>query len=333
MPEPEVPEIVITDDRPVPPVVPPVVPEPEVPEIVITDDRPVPPVVPPVVPEPEVPEIVITDDRPVPPVVPEPEVPEIVIVDDRPPPPPPEPPVIIDVPPLEPVVPPPEPPEPPIVDPEPPVLPPLPPVVPPVTPPPEPPVTPPPPPVPPTPPQLPTREMINPGFIQPRAFYNTTNDAQSKFFWGGHGPQFGTNQFDARAYNQAAAPSTPWGLGQVAAPLSPAEVQAAIEGRYVPRAGTPAATRAEAYSAPTTQPYQYGQVQVGGPVAPAATTTTPTGKTKDSYTADQRSQISATLGSNWQRDLDNAALNGDYATIVRIQNTIDAILNPPQVMY
>jgi hypothetical protein len=94
-------------------------------------------------------------------------------------------------------------------------------------------------------------EMINPGFIQAQPFYNTTNAAQSKFFWGGHGPQFISNNpaqpFNAQAYNQAAAPNTPWGLGQIAAPLSPEEVEQAIAGTYKQRAGTPAATRLEAY--------------------------------------------------------------------------------------
>jgi hypothetical protein len=175
--------------------------------------------------------------------------------------------------------------------------------------------------------------MINPGFIQAQPFYNTTNAAQSKFFWGGHGPQFISNNpaqpFNAQAYNQAAAPNTPWGLGQIAAPLSPDEIQQAIAGTYKQRAGTPAATRAEAYRAPTMAAPSYGQVQVGGPTAAIAPTTKPgTGQTKELYTSDQKSTITATLGPNWQKDLDNAALNGDYATIVRIQNQIDAILNP-----
>ena len=75
----------------------------------------------------------------------------------------------------------------------------------------------------------------------------------------------------------------------------------------------------------------YGQVQVGGPTQPIAPTTPArTGATRDLYTADQKILIGNILGPNWQRDLDNAALNGDYATIVRIQNQIEAILNPVQ---
>jgi hypothetical protein len=174
--------------------------------------------------------------------------------------------------------------------------------------------------------------MINPGWIQAKPFYNTTNAAQSKFYWGGHGPQFASgvaNPFNAQAYNQVAAPETPWGLGQIAAPLSPEEVQQAIAGTYKQRVGTPAATRAEAYQPQTLTAPEYGQVKVGmnvptAPIAPPGTTT----PTKDLYTADQKTQITQALGANWQKDLDNAALNGDYATVVRIQNQIDAILNP-----
>jgi len=175
------------------------------------------------------------------------------------------------------------------------------------------------------------RQMINPGWIQPKAFYNTTNPAQSKFFWGGHGPQFTSGNpaapFDARAYNQVAAPNTPWGLGQVAAPMSPADMEAIINGTYRAPQGTPAATRAEAY-APNPYPVpSYGQVQVGGPVAP--TTNTGSTRTSSLYTADQKAAIATALGKDWQKRLDNAALNGDYATVVDIQNQIAAIINPP----
>jgi hypothetical protein len=289
--------------EPVPPVV-----EPEVPEITIVDDRPV--VVPPVVEPP-----VITPPDIIEPVIPElPYVPPVVD---------PEPPYVF-----------------PVVDPEPPVIPPyVPPYVPPVVQPPvvvTPPVITTPPPVVQTPQPVaqPMRsgEMINPGFIQPTAFYNTTNPAQSKFFWGGHGPQFGTNQFNAQAYNQVAAPNTPWGLGQVQAPLSPDDMKNIIAGTYRAPQGTAPATRAEAYKPSEFAATQYGQVRVGGPVNPAGTTTTPSGSTatKDLYTADQKTAISAQLGSDWQARLDKAALNGDYATIVDIQNRINSILNPVQ---
>jgi hypothetical protein len=174
--------------------------------------------------------------------------------------------------------------------------------------------------------------MINPGWIQPKAFYNTTNPAQSKFFWGGHGPQFVSSNpaapFDARAYNQAAAPNTPWGLGQVAAPMSPADMAAIINGTYRAPTGTPAATRAEAYAPSPYVAPEYGQIKltnyVNKPVAPGTTT-----RTSSLYTADQKSAIATALGKDWQSRLDNAALNGDYVTIAAIQNQIASVLNPP----
>jgi hypothetical protein len=36
------------------------------------------------------------------------------------------------------------------------------------------------------------------------------------------------------------------------------------------------------------------------------------------------------LGADWQSRLDTAALNGNYATIAQIQNSIGSILNPAQ---
>jgi len=172
-------------------------------------------------------------------------------------------------------------------------------------------------------------EMINPGWIQPQAFYNTTNDAQSKFFWGGHGPQFssgGANPFNAQAYNQVAAPNTPWGRGQIMAPLSPEEVQQAIAGTYQQRPGTAPATRVEAYRPQTMTAPQYGQVQISS-IAPGANVTTPS-KTTSQYTAEQTALIAQTLGSDWQARQQKAALDGDYSTLVEMQRQIDAILNP-----
>ena len=335
------PEITVVGDRPpaIPdqPVVPdlitappielpdltPYLPEPDIPELVIKAPKPVieqPPYNPPLIPpgdilqpvppqEPDVPELVIKDTRPVvePPVV----TPPVITPPD----------IITPVIPETPVVTPPAVVTPPVVTPPAVVTPPV------VT---QPPVVQ-------TPQPMSQGKMINPGWIQPTAFYNTTNPAQSKFFWGGHGPQFatgtGSSPFNAQAYNQVAAPETPWGLGQVQSPLSPEDMKNIIAGTYQQPQGTPAASRAEAYRAPTQTAPIYGQVQVGGPTAPTTTPTTTGGATKELYTADQKSQISQQLGANWQKDLDNAALNGDYATIVRIQNQINAILNPVEQTY
>jgi hypothetical protein len=67
--------------------------------------------------------------------------------------------------------------------------------------------------------QIPTG--LNPGFMAPTPFYQTTSPVQSQYYWGSHDYQAGP-KFDAQAYNTvAAAPKTPWGLqemGDVARP-------------------------------------------------------------------------------------------------------------------
>jgi len=67
--------------------------------------------------------------------------------------------------------------------------------------------------------QIPTG--LNPGFMAPTPFYQTTSPVQSQYYWGSHDYQAGPT-FDAQAYNTvAAAPKTPWGLqemGDVARP-------------------------------------------------------------------------------------------------------------------
>jgi hypothetical protein len=66
---------------------------------------------------------------------------------------------------------------------------------------------------------LPTLQVptgLNPGFIAPTPFYQTTSPVQSQFYWGSHDYQAGPT-FDATAYNTvAAAPKTPWGLQEMA---------------------------------------------------------------------------------------------------------------------
>jgi hypothetical protein len=47
------------------------------------------------------------------------------------------------------------------------------------------------------------------------------------------------------------------------------------------------------------------------------------------YSPDQIAYINSQLGSDWQARQERAALDGDYSTIVAIQNQINAILNPP----
>ena len=55
---------------------------------------------------------------------------------------------------------------------------------------------------------------LNPGWIQPTDFYNTTSPVQSHYYWGGHPYQAGPT-FNPTTYNAVPnAPGTPWGLQQ-----------------------------------------------------------------------------------------------------------------------
>lgn len=86
---------------------------------------------------------------------------------------------------------------------------------------------------------------LNPGFMNPTPFYNTTNDAQSKFSWGARAFQPGPT-FDANLYNSAPAPETPYGIQQIAEPLSPEQFARAAQGLPVVQAPGSVATRAVA---------------------------------------------------------------------------------------
>jgi hypothetical protein len=89
---------------------------------------------------------------------------------------------------------------------------------------------------------------LNPGWIAPTPFYNTTDVAQSKFNWGMKGYQEGP-RFNAQAYNQAPGSATPWGLQQLAKPLTQAQIADIIAGRPISATPTVApATRAQAYN-------------------------------------------------------------------------------------
>lgn len=285
---PVVPTVTVTGDKPVTPVVPTVEvvgdkpTTPTIPTVTITGDKPVTPVVPTV-------EIVAPKPPVVPPVVP-PVIPEIVIT---PPPVPPVPPVVppvtppvVVVPPV--VLPPPKPPQPPVV------------------------VPPPPPP----PPVATNGVGLNPGLIETTPFYNTTNDAQARYYYGDHGFQTGP-AFDAASYNAVAAPDTPFGNQGVAKPLSAADYENIILGRpFTPEQFTPA-TRRQAYNPALLQTPvgQSGSAQpVSGPVAPSTT-----------YTMNpaEIQQISSVLGPAMAQALAAAMAAGDMETVNNIKSQYD----------
>ena len=257
-----------------------------------------PPPPPPAPPDEDIDEIVVIGRRPVPPVldVPPINLPPVIFE--------PEPPVIV-TPPATP---------PPVV---PPVVPPTPPVVnPPVTPPPTPPVTP------------PATSMftkgLNPGFIEPTAFYQTSSPVQSQYSWGSHGFQAGPT-FNAEQYNAAPGAATPFGLQQMYAPLTAEQINRGIAGEDFRTAPVASARRtvapgsAVSMPAAPTAPTTPTAPAIMGPVAPAPAT------------VDPYAQVTKTLGPNWYYNRQTAADRGDWDTVSYIDSNVDRIVNPPPV--
>ena len=59
---------------------------------------------------------------------------------------------------------------------------------------------------------------LNPGFVQPTAFYKTYSPVQSQYYWGQHPYQPGP-RFDQTLYNTVpGAPQQPFGLQQMYTP-------------------------------------------------------------------------------------------------------------------
>jgi hypothetical protein len=166
--------------------------------------------------------------------------------------------------------------------------------------------------------------------MAPEAFYNTNNAAQSRFNWGGGGYQVGPT-FDAQAYNQAYASDTPWGLQQIATPLTGAQIADILAGRdYVAGPVAAPATRRQAYNpasmvTPNAQ-NTYQLPTVGGPVAPGDFT--PPTSTVSPATQAQQAEIVKQLGADWMTRQQRAAAAGDWATYNQIQQVVNSIINP-----
>jgi hypothetical protein len=72
---------------------------------------------------------------------------------------------------------------------------------------------------------------LNPGFIEPTPFYQTTNPVQSQYYYGSHGFQAGPT-FNSQQYNTvAAAPKTPFGLREMYRPLTAEQIMRMQQGR------------------------------------------------------------------------------------------------------
>jgi hypothetical protein len=62
-------------------------------------------------------------------------------------------------------------------------------------------------------------KYLNPGMIETVPFYNTTNDVQSKFYWGTGRPLQTGDTFNAESWNTIPnAPKTAWGIQELAQP-------------------------------------------------------------------------------------------------------------------
>jgi hypothetical protein len=167
---------------------------------------------------------------------------------------------------------------------------------------------------------------LNPGFIKPSNFYNTNDPAQSKFFWGQHAFQPGPTFNDTLYNTQPNAPDTPYGLQQLARPLTMDEINDMILGKpYTPQTVAPATRRVPITDANrnvmNTDYSKVGQLPVLAPVVPSQAPTTTT-------TSPINAEIARQLGSNWFNRQQAAATAGDWETYYAIQRQVDAIINP-----
>jgi hypothetical protein len=172
---------------------------------------------------------------------------------------------------------------------------------------------------------------LNAGYIKPSNFYNTTDNAQSKFNWGSHGYQVGP-VFNDQQWNAAYGENTPWGLQQLAKPLTGQQISDLIAGKNVPSFSVQAATRREAYNpASMTTPdakntYQLPTIAAAGAIAPGSST--PTTPSTNPATVAQQAEIVKQLGSDWKERQQRAAATGDWATYNDISQKVSSILNP-----
>jgi hypothetical protein len=116
---------------------------------------------------------------------------------------------------------------------------------------------------------------LNPGWIAPTPFYSTTNDAQSRYYYGSRPYQTGgpTGQvFDPVLYNTApGAPAVPFGSQAVNQPLTSAEIAAIVAnpGSNNSQQTTQRASTVAAPVAPAPAPIVVSQpVRQPTPVAP-----------------------------------------------------------------
>jgi hypothetical protein len=171
---------------------------------------------------------------------------------------------------------------------------------------------------------------LNAGYIKPSNFYNTYDDAQAKFNWGSHGYQVGP-VFNDQQWNAAYGEDTPWGLQQLAKPLTGAQIADLIAGKNVPSFNVQAASRRQAYDPSSmvtpnaNNTYQLPTIPSSGAVAPGGSTPT---ATMSPATIAQQTEIVRQLGSDWMDRQQRAAAMGDWQTYNQIQQVVNSIINP-----
>jgi hypothetical protein len=168
---------------------------------------------------------------------------------------------------------------------------------------------------------------LNPGFINPSAFYNTNDPAQSKFNWGMKAFQTGPTFNDTLYNTNPNAPDTPYGLQQMARPLTMAEINDMILGKTSTTPKVAPATRRVPITdanrnVMNTDYSRVGQLPVIAPVAPSQVTPTQTS------TSPINAELTRQLGANWFNRQQAAAAAGDWETYYAIQRQVDAIMNP-----
>jgi hypothetical protein len=175
---------------------------------------------------------------------------------------------------------------------------------------------------------------LNPGFIKPGDFYNTYDPAQSKFFWGQHAFQPGPTYNDTLYNTQPQAPNTPWGLQQIAQPLTSQQIMDLVLGKNVTQPTVQNATRRIPITEQNRNVMNYDYSKVGqlpvvaGPVIPNANA-----QTTSALAEQQNKLLAEKLGSNWFNRQQAAAAAGDWETYNSIQQQVNAILNPPVTGY
>jgi hypothetical protein len=171
---------------------------------------------------------------------------------------------------------------------------------------------------------------LNPGFIAPTPFYNTTRPEQAKYYYGTHAYQPGPT-FDPNLYNYApAAPNTPFGSQYVAPMMTSQQIMDLIMGKQLQQPNITPATKVIP-TPPGSKPIEQLGIyapQLNQIPATPVNQVTPTTPGQSGVTNEQFKEVSKALGSDWLIRQQKAAETGDWATYYQIQAQVYAILNP-----